>query len=516
MASNASTSSGEPKSLMEIKRFDDTGFDLWKERMQAILIFKDCEDALLVAKPENLSDEVSERLNKKAIAYIKMAVTDDVLTDIKRLPTAYAVWEKLTSSYENRTSVNQVHLMRKLVNMKLHEAKPASKHLNAFTGVLSQLQDSGLQPFDDNYTNNAALTYDGVRGSILNEEIRRKSSGEGSGTAYHVRGRTEKRNHVANKGKSRSKSKGKSQDITCYQCGRKGHKKPDCRFYKQELERKKQQQGKKKKDAKDAKGVVPSTWVQFKQIFAPAWITNTFEVDVMTAWNRLSAINCESLEEYNAKFWDALLPVSSFKMVPLAEQIEKYCCGLPKGIKKYCTKTSVMNMAQLMENAEFLIQGKLDEDGFKTRCKEPQGRQFSAKGNVTSRLTVPPFKKKPFAGSKPFAGNRPFNSGNRPNAENQQFRPPPFSGQRQGFKRHFTGKTIEEHKALRDANKCYICEGHFANECPQRNSQYKDDKSDREGKKPKPSAGLVPDLVDDQQNVDATELWRACVIKSNI
>ncbi|MCO5607411.1 hypothetical protein L7F22_061607 [Adiantum nelumboides] len=66
--------------------------------------------------------------------YIKMAVTDDVLTDIKRLTIAYAVWEKLTSSYENRTPVNQVHLMRKLVNMELDESKPASEHLNAFTG----------------------------------------------------------------------------------------------------------------------------------------------------------------------------------------------------------------------------------------------------------------------------------------------------------------------------------------------------------------------------------------------
>ncbi|MCO5549134.1 hypothetical protein L7F22_002600 [Adiantum nelumboides] len=129
-------------------------------------------------------------------------------------------------------------------------------------------------------------------------------------------------------------------------------------------------------------GVVPSTWIQFKQILALAWITSTFEVDVMTAWNQLSAINCDSLEEYNAKLWYALLPVSSFKMVPLAEQIEKYCCGLPKGIKKYCTKTSVLNMAQLIENAgvaDDLIQGKPDEDGFKTRHKEPQGKQFSAR-----------------------------------------------------------------------------------------------------------------------------------------
>ncbi|MCO5564890.1 hypothetical protein L7F22_018558 [Adiantum nelumboides] len=74
-------------------------------------------------------------------------------------------------------------------------------------------------------------------------------------------------------------------------------------------------------------GQVPSTWVQFKQIFAPAWLTSAFEVDVMTAWNQLSSVNCESLEEYNQMFWNAFLPVSSFKMVPLTEQVEKYCCG---------------------------------------------------------------------------------------------------------------------------------------------------------------------------------------------
>ncbi|MCO5568629.1 hypothetical protein L7F22_022328 [Adiantum nelumboides] len=39
--------------------------------------------------------------------------------------------------------------------------------------------------------------------------------------------------------------------------------------------------------------------------------------------------------------------------------------------------------------------------------------------------------------------------------------------------------------------------------------QDKDDKSDCKEKKPKPSVGLVPDLVGDQQNVDATELCRA-------
>ncbi|MCO5550585.1 hypothetical protein L7F22_004073 [Adiantum nelumboides] len=82
-----------------------------------------------------------------------------------------------------------------------------------------------------------------------------------------------------------------------------------------------------------------------------------------------------------------------------------------------------------------------------------------------------------------------------PNAENQQFRPS-FSRQKQGFKRRFTGKTLDEIEALRDAKKCYNCEeeGHFATNAHKGNSQDKDDKSDRKGKKPKPSATLVPDL----------------------
>ncbi|KAH7421157.1 hypothetical protein KP509_13G042900 [Ceratopteris richardii] len=68
-------------------------------------------------------------------------------------------------------------------------------------------------------------------------------------------------------------------------------------------------------------GLAPTTWIQFKQVFSSAWLTNTFEVDVMTAWHKLDAATCASLEEYNKKFWDALLSVSSYRTVPLSEQI---------------------------------------------------------------------------------------------------------------------------------------------------------------------------------------------------
>ena len=98
-------------------------------------------------------------------------------------------------------------------------------------------------------------------------------------------------------------------------------------------------------------GQAPSTWIGFKQVFASTWLTNEFEVDVMSAWHSLDASKCKDLEDYNRKFWKALLPVTSYSVVPLTEQIEKYCCGLPKELINYCTKTKVTTLTQLIENA---------------------------------------------------------------------------------------------------------------------------------------------------------------------
>ena len=110
-------SSSEIKGLFEIHRFEGIGFDLWKERMQGILFLKDCDRALQEAKPKNMAEDAWETLNKKAVTYIKMGVSDDILLELKGLRYAFEVWEKLRASYEKTTPVNQVHLMRKLMRM---------------------------------------------------------------------------------------------------------------------------------------------------------------------------------------------------------------------------------------------------------------------------------------------------------------------------------------------------------------------------------------------------------------
>ena len=82
-------------------------------------------------------------------------------------------------------------------------------------------------------SNSMTLMYDGVRGFILNEEIRRITSGEGNASALSVRGRSESKiGKTRSRRRSTRRGKKKLQEVTCYQCGCKGHNKPDCKYYK--------------------------------------------------------------------------------------------------------------------------------------------------------------------------------------------------------------------------------------------------------------------------------------------
>ncbi|MCO5604802.1 hypothetical protein L7F22_058974 [Adiantum nelumboides] len=62
-------------------------------------------------------------------------------------------------------------------------------------------------------------------------------------------------------------------------------------------------------------GQAPSTWIYFKLSFASAWLSHDFEADVMTEWHQLNAATCKNPDDYNRKFWKALLPVTSYRVL---------------------------------------------------------------------------------------------------------------------------------------------------------------------------------------------------------
>ena len=85
------------------------------------------------------------------------------------------------------------------------------------------------------------LKFDDVVSVILREEMRRKSTGETSGNVLTMerRGRQNERGrNLGNRGKSKKgRSKSRFGNIECWNYGKKGHLKKDCRAPKKKGER---------------------------------------------------------------------------------------------------------------------------------------------------------------------------------------------------------------------------------------------------------------------------------------
>ena len=166
----------------------------------------------------------------------------------------------LSSMYEKPSASNKVHLMRRLFNLRMTEGASVAQHLNELNTITTQLSSVEIE-FDDEVralillsslpdswnatvtavsssSGNSKLKFDDVRDLVLSEEIRRKESGETSNSlALHTesRGRTSERN--SNRGRSKSrrgKSRWGKKDFNCYNCGKKGHFKKDCRALKKD------------------------------------------------------------------------------------------------------------------------------------------------------------------------------------------------------------------------------------------------------------------------------------------
>ncbi|MCO5546973.1 hypothetical protein L7F22_000412 [Adiantum nelumboides] len=177
-------------------------------------------------------------------------------------------------------------------------------------------------------------------------------------------------------------------------------------------------------------GQAPATWIYFKQILASAWLSDDFEADVMTEWHQLNAATCKNLDDFNRKFWKALLPLI---------EVPNTGNGLLKG-----------------EDCEF-----------NTGIKEGSTKKNSAKKYVLKE--VPKATQEP---AKAWKG--------KATAE-------PTKGPAKKWKRPFPRKSEEQRQVLRSEDKCFICEqpGHIAPNCPQKKRPADSkDKEDRKGKRP--------------------------------
>ncbi|KAK2969243.1 hypothetical protein RJ640_003477 [Escallonia rubra] len=120
----------------------------------------------------------------------------------------------------------------------LDELGQSSGTLNVVALFEFTYQCNSLSFRVSNSTISGTLTLNDVVSSVMNDEMRRKTIGDGisSSTALSVKSRGRQNNKQNNRGrsptrgrsKSRGKSKSKGRTIVCWNCNKEGHKKNDC------------------------------------------------------------------------------------------------------------------------------------------------------------------------------------------------------------------------------------------------------------------------------------------------
>ena len=245
---------------VKIEKFDGADFGFWKMQIEDYLYQKNMYQPLTGKKPDEMKDDEWVLLDRKALGIIRLTLSRNVAFNIAKEKTTADLMKALSNMYEKPSASNKVYLMKRLFNLRMTEGASAAQHINELNIVLTQLSSVEIE-FDDQVralallsslpeswkttvtavsssTGDTKLKFNDVRDLILNEEIRRRESGEVStSSVLHTESRGRNFNRGNGRGKSkdrRSKSRShhgshKSKQIECWNYGKSGHYKNQCR-----------------------------------------------------------------------------------------------------------------------------------------------------------------------------------------------------------------------------------------------------------------------------------------------
>jgi hypothetical protein len=139
---------GSEKDKYKIQKFNSTNFNFWKMQMEDYLYQKDLYLSI-VEKPKDMSDEewVVKRkpkdmidakwmvLDQKALGAIRLNLSKSIAFNSKGQETAADFMKALSNLYEQPSATRKVHLINKLVNLKMLENQSFKEHLNVFNEV---------------------------------------------------------------------------------------------------------------------------------------------------------------------------------------------------------------------------------------------------------------------------------------------------------------------------------------------------------------------------------------------
>lgn len=259
------------KAKRNIKQFDGEKYSVWKFRMRALLSEMDVLKA--IDEAPNVEDSDWKKNNRIAKGVIVEYLADSFLGFAKENDTARQIFQNLDTLYERKSCASQLALRKRLLTLKLKSDMCLVKHFAVFDDLITELSAAGANLNEMDKVSHLLLTlpssYDGVvtaietlsednltlafvKTRLLDHEVKlRNDNNDTSAKVLQVETRTEnynkrrkfentkkynnQKNNLTNnynQKNNRNYSQKKTNYSKCHHCGRRGHMKKDCYYFK--------------------------------------------------------------------------------------------------------------------------------------------------------------------------------------------------------------------------------------------------------------------------------------------
>jgi hypothetical protein len=206
-----------------VEKFNDQNYQLWKMQMEDYLYQKDLFLPLggVAKNSMAMKDEEWEILDRKALGTIRLSLAASV---------AFNISKEKTTKNEFNTVTNQLSSVKVDFDDEVRALLILCSLPESWNGLVMAVSNS--------VSGSNTLKFDDVVGVILSEEMRQKSTGETSGNALNMENRGRQKDRGKGSGNHGNSRKGRSKSrlgkIECWNCGKKGHLKKDCRAPKKQ------------------------------------------------------------------------------------------------------------------------------------------------------------------------------------------------------------------------------------------------------------------------------------------
>ncbi|XP_022868749.1 uncharacterized protein LOC111388305 [Olea europaea var. sylvestris] len=126
----------------EVSQFDGKiDFDMWSQKMKAILMQMKCAKALDDSWPEGLASNKKFEREEIAWSTIFLYLSDNMIREIGETTTASNLWAKLKAKYETKTTPNKCFLLKQFFSFKIDPAVDLEENLILLNSISDKYKD---------------------------------------------------------------------------------------------------------------------------------------------------------------------------------------------------------------------------------------------------------------------------------------------------------------------------------------------------------------------------------------